>query len=112
MNAHRQPVDWLIDAREYAREARRIATDAEGEDFNDRDYLAIRYCLTVVGEALDQVPDDALALEPTFPWRQVIALRHRLVHAYWLIDRSIILEIASNEIDPLDAALSHLVDRF
>jgi uncharacterized protein with HEPN domain len=64
----------------------------------------------VVGEALDSVPEDILARERGIPWRKVIALRHRLVHGYWLIDESIIAEIARNETEPLIAALDRIID--
>ena len=107
MNADRRPIHWLSDARDFARKAH---SHASGETLDERQYLAIRYCLVVVGEALDFVPDDVLAAEPEIPWRKVIALRHRLVHAYWLIDEDIVSEIALNEIGPLVAALDRLID--
>ena len=65
-----------------------------------------------VGEALYWVPETLLASEPGIPWRKVIALRHRLVHGYWLIDEDIIVEIARNEIEPLVSALTRLIDKF
>jgi uncharacterized protein with HEPN domain len=111
MNSDREQVDWILDARNYAREAEHIATRAAEGNLSERDYLAILYCLMVVGEALNQVPVDAFASEPGIPWRSVIALRHRLIHGYWLIDRDIILAIAANEIEALVAALNRLIDR-
>src|ERR1044071_6009262 len=83
--------------RLYAHEVGRIAS-ASKKRFTDRDYLAIRYCLVVIGGTLDKVPDAVLASEPGIPWRSIAGLRHRLVHAYWLIDRDIIFEIAQSEI--------------
>jgi uncharacterized protein with HEPN domain len=58
---------------------------------------------------LDWVPDEVLERESAVPWRKVIALRHRLVHGYWLIDESIIREIAYKEIEPLIVALDRLI---
>jgi uncharacterized protein with HEPN domain len=106
MRDERPVVAWLSDARRYANEARDLA----GAQTNDRDYLAIRYCLLIVGEALDGVHADVLAQEPDIPWRQVIALRHRLVHAYWLIDRDIIMEIARHETGQPIAALDRMIE--
>jgi uncharacterized protein with HEPN domain len=63
-------------------------------------------------EALDYVPEEILAHEPQIPWRQIIALRHRLVHGYWLIDEEIIDEIARHETDALVAALDRLIEKF
>ncbi len=103
---------WLADARYYANQAHQIGRTFDRNASNDRDYLAIRYCLTVVGEALNEVSEDVLADAPDIPWRQIIALRHRLVHGYWLIDMDIILQIAHNETEPLATALNRLIEKF
>ena len=91
MNDDRPAVARLNDARHYAREVRQIASDVQGGLLGARDYLAIYYCLVVIGEA-DRVPDDVLAREAAIPWRSVVGLRHRLVHGYWLIDQEIVSE--------------------
>src|SRR5690242_21712017 len=105
MSVERPPHAWLIDARAYALEAQRIAV---GQVLVRRDLVAIRYCLMALGEALYWVPEAMLASESAIPWRKVIALRHRLVHGYWLIDEEIIVEIARNEIEPLVSTLTRL----
>ncbi len=65
----------------------------------------------VVGEALSRVPAEILAGEPTIPWRRVIALRHRLVHAYWFIDEDALVEIARQETETVIAALERLIEK-
>ena len=109
MSSERPPHAWLIDARAFALEAQRIASSGT---LVRRDHLAIRYCLMVIGEALYWAPETMLLSEPAIPWRKVIGLRHRLVHGYWLIDEDIIVEIARNEIDPLVATLTRLIEKF
>jgi uncharacterized protein with HEPN domain len=108
MNAARPTVEWLTDARHYASEARRLVGTAQSPPSDD-DTLAIRYCLLVVGEALDWVPGGILSQEANIPWRKVIALRHRLVHGYWLVDEGILVQIARNDIEPLIDALDRLI---
>jgi uncharacterized protein with HEPN domain len=111
MIVERSPLARLNDARSYAHEAQTIAASTSSEGLNRRDYWAIRYRLMVVGEALSPVPGDILAAEPAIPWRQDIALRHRLVHAYWLIDEDILLEIARDETAALIGALERLIEK-
>jgi uncharacterized protein YutE (UPF0331/DUF86 family) len=41
----------------------------------------------------------------------VLALRHRLVHGYWLIDQDLVVEIARNETEPLVSTLSRLIEK-
>ena len=110
MNAARPVIEWLADARQYALKAQDIAYDATHGEFGASS-LAIRYCLVAIGEALDWVPEEILADEPQIPWRKIIALRHRLVHGFWLIDEDIVGEIVRNEMGALIAALEHLIQR-
>ncbi len=42
--------------------------------------------LESLGEAASRVPDELRARAPGIPWRQVIATRNRLIHAYLGID--------------------------
>ena len=107
--AERPIVDRLTDARRYAQMARQIAESTDA--LPDIRILAIRHYLMLVGEALDFVPNEIFAHEPLIPWRRVIALRHRLIHGYWLIDEDIINEIARNETEALVAALDRLIQK-
>ena len=111
MSGERPALAWLQDAKNYAQEARQIAASARAGTPTSRDCQAIRYCLMVVGEALDRVPADILTSEPLIPWRRVIALRHRLVHGYWLIDEDLVIEIARHETEALIAALDRLIEK-
>ena len=98
----------LKDVRLYAENLRQIISEIT-ETLAGRDYLAIRYCLVVIGRTLGKVPSEVVAGEPEIPWRSIIALRHRLAHAYWLIDADIISEIAPHETAPLIAALDRII---
>jgi uncharacterized protein with HEPN domain len=102
---------WLRDARDYSRSAHDIALSAEKSRLETRDRMAIRYCLMVTGEALNSVAQDVLYQEPQIPWRQIIALRNRLVHGYWLVDESILDEIVRVDIEPVVGALDRLLGR-
>jgi uncharacterized protein with HEPN domain len=111
MSIDRPILDRLNYAKNFAREAHQIALAASPRKMNLRDYQAILYCLMVVGEALNWVPADIPAREPSIRWRRVVALRHRLVHAYWPIDEDIIVEIARNETEEHIAAPQRLIDK-
>jgi hypothetical protein len=60
----------LEDARLYAHEVRRIASRTNGEALAGHDFLAIRYCLVVIGGTLDKVPNAVLSGESGIPWRR------------------------------------------
>jgi uncharacterized protein with HEPN domain len=42
---------------------------------------------------------------PSVPWVNVVAMRHRLIHAYFDIDRTILWKTAMEEIPPLLSVL-------
>jgi hypothetical protein len=109
----RSALAWLSDARSFAVDAQEFAFGLSLEAFDGlrREQLAVRYCLAVIGEALNEVPKDIQALAPEIPWVAIKALRNRLVHSFWLIDTGIILRIAQADIGPLVASIDHLMEK-
>ena len=107
----RAALDLLDDARSFALEAQGFTAGLDPQAFDQRrrEQLAVRYCLAVVGEALNEVPKDIQALAAEIPWTAAYGLRNRLVHGYWLIDTGIILNIAQNEIGVLVASIDRLM---
>ena len=106
----RSALDLLEDARSFTLEAREFATGHGPDTFagHRREQLAVRYCLAVVDEALNEVPKDVQALAPVIPWAAVYGLRNRPVHGYWLIDTPTILSITQTDIDPLVTSIDRL----
>lgn len=109
----RSALEWLRDARSFANEAREIVFGLRPEplDASRRDQLAVRYCLAVVGEALNRVPKDIQALASEIPWVAIYNLRNRLVHGFWLIDTGIILRIAQNDTTTLIVSIDRLIEK-
>jgi uncharacterized protein with HEPN domain len=70
---------------------------------------AALYALTVVVEALAQIPVDLRNEAPGIAWKSIIGLRNHLIHAYWQIDLEIIADVIRNRIDPLVAELDKLI---
>jgi uncharacterized protein with HEPN domain len=81
---------------------------ARGREVLDQDpalWLALERAIEIAGEAATQVSDETRASWPDVPWRQLIAVRVRLAHAYFRIDTNIVWEIAVVEFPRLAAAL-------
>ena len=72
----------LADMLIAAREARALASDASFEDFLDdrKLQLALEKLLENIGEAASRVAPEVLAALPELPWRDIVGMRHRLVH--------------------------------
>jgi len=49
-------------------------------------------------------------MEPSTPWKQVILMRHILVHDYYRVDVPTIWSTATNDLEPLKQAIQRLLD--
>ena len=67
--------------------------------------------LEVIGEAASRLPPAFRQQNATVPWRQIIGLRHRIVHDYFDVDLDLVWTIVHSELPTLVAqlqALEHL----
>lgn len=96
---------------ENARAAQEFIKDIAVDDFlADRTliYAATR-AVEIVGEAAYQVDPAVQAKIPSVPWRDAIAMRHRLVHGYRKTDARIIFDTVRNQFPGLIAELERLL---
>ncbi len=77
---------------EAAREAQVFVAAKSREDLDaDRMLqLALVRAIEIFGEAASQVSAESRSQLNTFPWREVIGMRNRLIHAYFNIDLDIL----------------------
>ncbi len=68
-------------------------------------FFALQHALQIIGEAASQVSAERRATISAIPWRTVVGMRHRLVHAYTDINPTIIWETVRDDIPPLIAVL-------
>lgn len=90
----------MIEAAETVRE---FITGRErpGLD-NDRILLfALVRAIEIIGEAAARISDETRAANPSVPWLTIIAMRNRLIHAYFDVDADIIWRTATEEIPEL-----------
>jgi uncharacterized protein with HEPN domain len=67
--------------------------------------LALVKSLEIIGEAGTRVTDDWKQASSDIPWRDIVAMRNRLIHAYFDIDLDVLWETVNNELAPLLQAL-------
>ena len=71
--------------------------------------FAIVRALEIIGEAASKVSDETRLATPGVPWSQIIAMRNRLVHAYFSIDTAIIWKTVIDEIPGLHSKLIQIL---
>ena len=77
---------------------------ATSEDSFLRDEVltaAVLHHLTVIGEAISRLSVELRGRYPDVPWRQIIGVRHRIVHAYFDLDWQILWDAAASDIPEL-----------
>ncbi len=63
-----------------------------------RAYDATLRNLELIGEAGSHVPEEVRDAYPAIPWREVVALRNRLIHAYLGIDDDVLWDIIKTDV--------------
>lgn len=75
-------------------------------------YDATARNLELLGEAASRIPAEIRESASEIPWRQIIATRNRLIHAYLGIDNDILWNIIEQDIPLLLPQLKNLKSRF
>lgn len=69
---------------------------------------AVRMRLVEIGEAVGSLPQSLLAAEPAIPWREVVAMRHKLAHHYYDSAIGIIEATVHEDLPELEQAVRRL----
>lgn len=70
--------------------------------------LALQRAIEIIGEAASKVGNETRLSASAVPWGQVVAMRNRLIHAYFDIDRNILWKTVSDELPTLLQQLQKL----
>jgi len=70
---------------------------------------AVIRSLEVIGEAAGKVSSATRAAHPEIPWRDITAMRNRLIHGYGDVRLDLVWMVARDRIEPLIRELQRLV---
>ena len=71
--------------------------------------LALVKCVEIIGEAAAKVSDECRGAHPKIPWASIVAMRNRLIHAYFDIDLDRVWDTITDDLPPLVAELEKIV---
>ena len=99
----RHEPSFLKDILSACRKIEAIVAATFEDSFLKDDILpaAVLHHLTVIGEAISRLSVELRERHPEVPWRQIIAVRHRIVHAYFDLDWQILWDAATDDIPKL-----------
>lgn len=99
--------------REAANDARTIIKGKTRDDF-DKELtlrLSLVRCIEIIGEAASRVSPETQGIFPTVPWRKIVNMRNRLIHAYFDINPDIVWKTAVEALPPLLVTLEEIIDK-
>ncbi len=73
--------------------------------------LSLVKTIEIMGEAASKVSEDLRRDEPDIPWREIVAIRNRLIHGYFDINHDIVWQTVTKELPPLIAKLESILTR-
>ena len=94
------------------------ATDARSfvKDLNEAAFIVSRLhqnavirSLEVLGEAASKISADTKARYSDIPWREIVSMRHRLIHGYGDVRLDLVWKVVQDHLVPLIASLGEVV---
>lgn len=67
--------------------------------------MAVVKCVEIVGEAANKVSHEGRSAAAALPWRDIIAMRHRLVHVYYDVNLDIVWNTLQKDLPGLISVL-------
>lgn len=103
---------YLEDMIEFAELVLEYTKGYDQEQFisDRRTYDATLRNLELIGEAATHIPDEVREANGDIPWRQLIATRNRIIHAYLGLDNDILWSIIGVDVPELLGNLQQLKD--
>ena len=71
--------------------------------------LALTHLLQIIGEAAGRVSPGFKKAHDSIPWKDIIGMRHKVVHDYLNVDRNVVWKTVTEELGPLIKDLEPLV---
>jgi uncharacterized protein with HEPN domain len=99
---------FLRDMLSYARLVNEFIEGVSKEEFekNTEKQFAVVRALEVIGEAAKNVPEVHRSLAPEVPWKQISAMRDKLIHHYFGVRFDTVWTVATREVQDLIVQLN------
>ena len=112
MREHSRDKGRLEDIVIYANNVKKILAGVSYDDFvNDiRIYYSVMKNIEIIGEAANMLSKDFIDTYADLPWKQIIGMRHVLVHGYAQVSNVDLWDTAQNDIDPLSQRVLAYLD--
>ncbi len=106
--------DYIADILNAAQEVEEFTEDMGFDAFAaDRKTInAVIRSLEVMGEAAKRIPTEIRQRYPAIPWKQMAAMRDKLIHEYSGVDLQIVWAVVRDELPPLRPRIRGMAQDF
>ena len=106
----RDDKSFLLDMLVAARDAIAYAEGLSYADFeqNREKQRAIFNAVQEIGEAASRISPEFKNAHPAIPWRKIVGMRNRLVHAYFDIELDFVWDTVRNDLPAFAARIVEL----
>ena len=106
--------DNIIRLRHMLDAAREALSFSKNKTRNDLDSdrmlaLSIIKSIEIIGEAASTVTNEFRDMHNEIPWANIVAMRNRLIHAYYDIDLDRVWDTITDDLPPLVSALEKVI---
>jgi len=108
--------DNIIRLRHMLDAAREALSFSKNKTRNDLDSdrmlaLSIIKSIEIIGEAASTVTKEFCDTRNEIPWANIVAMRNRLIHAYFDIDLDRVWDTITDDLPPLVSALEKVISQ-
>ena len=104
MRDDRQRLQDVLEA--INRIEQRVGADRATFDADEMLQVWVVHHLQILGEATRGITEATRDAIPGIPWKQIVGMRHILVHHYFGIDLDAVWSVVQNDLQPLKAAVT------
>ncbi len=105
--------DWVYVGHmlDMSLQARDILSGKDRSDYDQEVVLrlALTHLVQVIGEAAQQVSKEFQAAHSQVPWREIIGMRHRIVHDYLNVDEDVVWEVVKDDLPRLASIITNIL---
>ena len=106
----RRDDERLADIIEAAEKIRaRVVGGRERFDADEDLQIVLVHLVQIIGEAASCLSDHVTSDHPQVPWRQIIAMRNRVVHSYFEVDLDILWYVVTADVPQLSEQVSAIL---
>jgi uncharacterized protein with HEPN domain len=112
MALKRDYVEYLRDILDYATRAEQFVAGLSYAEFatDQKTQSAVLHAITIIGEAANRIPSQIQTQYTAIPWRDIINMRHRLIHGYDVVLLHLVWGVIQADLPPLKAQIAAILE--